>query len=211
MSGHKFNAPQAGELFDILRKDCGPWVAQSKWAPVYRGSKMIDPYDDFVKIATRPDKQDPDVPPTIQKAFDFALEQRGHKALLRNSVHVSGDVEEATTYGRVFVIFPIGNFDITWSPEVKALMGALVKDGKAIAKLKDLLHTYKTDDLLAGIRSGNEILVKCNEYYKLDLALWREISAQLMCSIAQYLSKKSFLPKNARFQCNYIDIFSFLS
>lgn len=177
MSGHNYNAPQAGEIFEILKRDCGPWIAQSRWLPAYRGSKMVDAYDDFIKIKTRPDKQDPDVPEELQKAFDWALERNGHEALLRNSVHVIGDANEAATYGRLFVAFPIGKFAITWSPRVKSLMGALYRDGKEVARLKDLLPTYKAGGLHEAIRSGQEILVKCDSYYKVDADLWREISA----------------------------------
>lgn len=176
MTGHKFNAPQAADIFDILKKNCNPWITVSKWRPIYRGSKMINPYDDFVKIPVRPDKQDPDIPSTIQIKFDSLLKDKGHAALLSNSVHVTGDVNDAKMYGRVFVIFPIGEYQISWSPNVRGLMGALYRDGKQINKVENLTPTYLDDDLPAAIKSGNEILIKCNEYYKVDLDLWQTIS-----------------------------------
>lgn len=177
VNGHNFNAPQAGELLDILKRDCESWLSASKWLPVYRGSKMISSYDDFVKIKTRPDKQDPDIPSTIQQTFDYALEQNGHTALIKNSVHVIGNLQEVETYGRVFVIFPIGTFSFTWSPEVASLMGALYKSGEKIKELKEILPTYRDDGLSEAIRSGKEILVKCTEYYKVDVDLWNQISS----------------------------------
>lgn len=173
MSGHKFNAPQAGELLDILRKNCQPWIIASKWLPIYRGSKMVSQYDDFIKIKTRPDKQDPDIPKEIQQAFDRALAQRGHTALLKNSVHVTGNLESAIEYGRPFVIFPVGEFSISWSPIVKD--GLYIK-GELIANPKDLVKSYLDHNVTAAIKSGNEILVKCDEYYKVDINLWKEIT-----------------------------------
>ncbi|NJO61526.1 MAG: hypothetical protein HC836_25745 [Richelia sp. RM2_1_2] len=176
ISGHKFNAPPAGEIFDILNKNCSQWIKLTKWTPVYRGSKMINPYDDFIKIKTRPEKQDPDVPPIIQQQFDQQMRTAGHQAVLSNSVHLTGDLSEAKTYGRPFVIFPVGNIHFSWSPVVKSLMGSLFRDGKKIARLSDLIPTYKHSELRAAIQSNNEILVQCFEYYKVDLELWHTIS-----------------------------------
>jgi len=177
MSGHNFNAPQAGELLDILNRDCNPWISASKWLPVYRGSKMISQYDDFIKIKVRPEKQDPDIPTDIQKTVDRALKRNGHTALICNSIHVTGNVNIAQEYGRLFVIFPISEFSFSWSPKVYDLMAVLRHKDEKIRKLSNVLPSYSSENLQKAIVSGNEILVNCKEYYKVDFDLWNTISA----------------------------------
>ncbi len=192
--GRKYNAPNVDELLAILQKDCAKWLEESQLLPVYRGSKMVSDYEDFIKIKNRPHKQDPDVPPTLQKKFDSLLESQGFGALLRNSTHVINDLAEAQNYGRVFVIFPIGNYEITWSPVVKCLMGSLYYNGAVISTVEKLVPTYRNSNLIDAIFSGNEILIKCNYYYKIDFDLWCDISKHHLKASAEKISKKIFLP-----------------
>ena len=106
-------------------------------------------------------------------------------APFRNAIFVSGDFNSAGYFGRVYSIFPIGEFKFLWSPRIDDLnfahhdlLDGLFADRtipptkvqRAQGLIKALRNVdYRTTDLKAAADSGNEIMIRCKEYYALPL------------------------------------------
>jgi hypothetical protein len=93
----------------------------------------------------------------------------------RNGVAATGLHDEADMYGHAHVIFPIGNFEYVWSPEVTDLWGTLMMRGirslNAVGKsemTKLVNNTYRNSGLHDAISQHKEVYIKCKEYYLVD-------------------------------------------
>ena len=94
----------------------------------------------------------------------------------RNSMFASGSIQMAFFYGRVFRVFPIGNFDWLWSPQIEdialdikwPIIGGqhnVPPSQEAVNAKLDTLDYNMNSDIRGAIKSGNEIMIRCSEYY----------------------------------------------
>jgi len=163
-----------------LKKHCQPYL-NAVPNPLtihrlYRGLQNVD-YKDIVKKRVRLDSRVPsDMPLRVHnKVNDYFREQFGEP--FRDSMFATGSQREAEHYGGAYIIFPMGNFTALWAPEVSDMYshfheienswqaGETGVTADWEQEFYELIQTANwSQDITAGIRSGNEIMVRCSEY-----------------------------------------------
>lgn len=104
------------EIAKILYNDCEPWLDATNGEIVYRGIKKYPEHlYGFVK-PVRGNRDPLDTPSDRHDILNTLIKQAGGIANRSNSMFVTSSPGVASHYGRVFAVFPIGNFNYTWSP-----------------------------------------------------------------------------------------------
>lgn len=132
--------------------------------------------DKFVKKKVRKDRKPRDTPEDIHEwADNWFYENFGIRAR-SNTMFCTSEASKTKQYGELYIVFPIGNFEIIWSHRLKDLYTEwMVTKGLEFWKdyfLTSFAKTYHKGNLQKAIKSGNEIMLHCDEYYIL-----RSISA----------------------------------
>ena len=96
----------------------------------------------------------------------------------RDAMFVVGEANFAADYGSLYLIFPRGDFNFAWSPEIKdlfnvdfAMEDALYPDGDdETADVENFFkwmegNRYQNSNLKAALLSKNEIMVRSIAYY----------------------------------------------
>ena len=168
----------------LILKDCKPFLDQSKGLTLYRGMN-ISP--SITKEKVRKDRKPKDTDPRTQKKADEVFLKKFGWMPRSQGLFVTGNQKEAKRYGTLYRVYPIGNFKFIWSDKVMdfftnfkfdnvsmfdELISMIYIDGseyihnKALERgLKKDIKTYKDTDLTGAIRSNNEIMIDCDEYY----------------------------------------------
>lgn len=205
------NTPQ--EAAEIIYRDCRPYLnaingnVLEHGKQLLRGMSHIDTNTVFDLIEPKGIRRPKDTSTDIHITLDNFFEDRFGIPHRSESVFATGSPLEAYSYGRIFMMFPIGDFYFVWSPIVSDAFDFFdgFKNGdnpKVLKKFKeyfsehniatiagrdekkDAIHTYTLElqhalrtedfgyqqhDLLGAIKSGNEIMVRCSEYYVIGL------------------------------------------
>lgn len=177
---------------DDFAEDCREYLSiiGSSEKVLFHGSddKVKDFKIEQFKERTRPRDSSTEVHNT---ANNFLFDKFGIEA--RNWLFVTGELGVAASYGRnlsdIYAIFPIGPFKWIYSLDIDDLtqvvdeikvkigMSHINLEGDEIEELLDdeLLKTLqqakwaKDENLLTGINSRNEIMLKCNSFYKVNI------------------------------------------
>lgn len=178
---------KAGEL---ILKNCRPFLQQINYNldeyALYRGIG-INEKKLFIELSARLTNRHPSATPLkIHKFLNKQFEnQFGHP--FRNAVFATGDPGVAEYYSKeitneiiprfsIYSIFPIGEFEYIWSPDILDLYDKLGEfdygDITLSKKVKEyimdeIIPSYKNTDLLEAIKSGHEIMLWCEKYYGL--------------------------------------------
>jgi len=164
---------------ETIKRDCQPYLQQVGndafgygGYPMYRGINTKSVYKrkigKFHKLNARlsgkgnfkprkPKNTGRDLHNTIN---DFFMNKFGIP--FRDGVFASGVANDASFYGVVYQMFPIGDFKFAWSDKIHDLysdIGYIEKDQR------NLLETYQTTDLKSAISSGHEIMLWVDSYY----------------------------------------------
>jgi hypothetical protein len=165
----------------FIKKNCSPFLRESKRMLVYRGVKSGGPFA-FIGIPRkdrRPLDTDDDVHKGVDKAF---LNIFGWRARSQ-AIFVTGDEYQANYYGKLYVIFPIGNFKYVYAPQVRDLYHAQMafskggyEDRPKPQKMFDsfVRRNYRDTNLTKAIKSDVEIAISCKQYFALYKADWSE-------------------------------------
>jgi len=93
----------------------------------------------------------------------------------RNALFLTGNMTDAEIYGSSstaggseYIIFPVGKYSYIWSPEVGDLYRAMWTNGieKTLSRWGD---SYIQDNLIEGIKRGNEIMMRCKLYIAVNV------------------------------------------
>ena len=148
-------------IVEIIKRDCKPFLESGLTRLMYRG--MRNKTKSFMKVPVRQDRKpkstDRDIHNLADKWFD---EKFGFKARSA-AAFVTGDFNEALDYGALYAIFPIGDFKFVWSKKSFDLFVSLFDLAGTVKKLEML--EFKDTDLDDALKSGNEIMLHCKEYY----------------------------------------------
>lgn len=118
-------APQ--DTADMIKKYCRPWLTQAgteqflsrgirePWRP--EGTSRVKV---FVKNI-RTDRKPRDSSKKAHRIFNMLIDMVGGVANRSNSMFAHITDSYAGLYGRYYVVFPVGEFHYTWSPEFKDL------------------------------------------------------------------------------------------
>ena len=188
-----------------IKRDCGPFLAQIKGRvdklALFRGVSLRYADSNFSRAACLVDRYPVSTDPTVHEVSDSWFEHRTGIKFRSNAVFASGDAKEAGGYGVLFAIFPIGKFEICYSPVYKDLFQKWSdfedKHGYKLHGLaSDLIEDevdnilragqYRTSTLTTAIKSMNEIMIHCDEYYQLKVAgNYKAVLAELYSEISQ--------------------------
>lgn len=161
------------EIMNLIKKDCKPWQKQSNGYLAYRG---MNGQPNFLKKKVRTDRKPKDTPQDVSDAFDVVAKKKFGWKPRSEGMFCTGMPEVAKYYGLVYSVWPIGAFKFIWSPDIEDFNNEY-EDADQELDMKDVLRYYTNKNLEEAIRNGNEIMVKCKEYYAvsnyfLDLGHW---------------------------------------
>lgn len=112
-------APSKEGVLNFIKKNCQQYIQENpEWMTtlLYRGIQ-INTDDDIVVKSIRSDRRPLDTHQVLHDLYDEALKRAGIMARRSNSIFCSGNIEVAEGYGEICVVFPIGRFEYSWSPE----------------------------------------------------------------------------------------------
>lgn len=113
------------ELTGFIDKNCQSFLKQIdydfKKYQLYRG--ITYPPQFAATYQTNMNRTPANTPLQLHKIYIEAFRNAGFVANRNNSVFCSGSRSQAASYGSVANLIPIGDFEITWSPEIKDLYG----------------------------------------------------------------------------------------
>lgn len=122
----------------------------------------------------RKDRQSYSTREDIHEAYNEYFEKRFGWKVRSESVFATGDWGMSTLYGfESAMVFPIGPFKYVWSPKVKDIIkfghrlldtetDQLKSQDQIIEIMDDL--AYQSGDLQVAIKSGNEIMIGCDQF-----------------------------------------------
>jgi len=202
----------ADETWELIERDCQPFLREWNGKILWRGIK--DTREKVLKLPVRQDRKPRDTATVIHKALNFAFKKNGFTANRENSIFCSGSLSGLSTYGDAYAVFPIGEYAISWSPDVndwtedfaasewitaegldlirKIGWGKVDKLSSHHIKLygssglvKYIQHNYKNTDINAAIASRNEIMIHCDKYY----AIRKPTSYDYSWSVTELVNK----------------------
>lgn len=195
------------KMTDFVGEHCAPWLKDlngDEDLRVWRGleikstdKKVLMTMEDgklancYIKTV-RTDRKPLDTHPELSNAVDDLLYEKFGWHPRKNGLFVYGPDAKGDTkaYGTLHQVFPIGDIEFCWSPEIADMFGKIGSVAYKVAKMngndaarqkddvhtteeledfknemtKDYLGTYTDDNLRKAISSGNEIMVKCKSY-----------------------------------------------
>jgi len=195
----------AAEL-DLLANECEPFLRDLE-RPLHPDSMMFrgmatSNASPIQKLTVKRNRRPTDTPLHLHRvADDWFFDNFGWRGRSAG-LFCTGSKTQARGYGDVHAVFPVGDYEIIWSPRVKDLYreaeSAFKVASQAVrstrnfedeAELKNevmdqsaelLIHTldhssYRDGELIGGLRAMNEIMVNCDEYYavKVGTEFWR--------------------------------------
>ena len=161
----------------LIEKNCKPFlkaVGDHTKIKIYRGvSKTTDP---FWKRKVRKDRKPSLTSQLVHNALDDLFQKKFKVRLRSKCLFVTGKRTDAEGYGKVYSIYPIGNFKFYWHPKIEDISIDLpekifdfdVTTEDATKILIPIIKGYKDANLKKAIKSGNEIMIDCKEYYALE-------------------------------------------
>jgi len=176
------------ELTQTLQRDCGPFLQAINNRVhnfrIYRG--MFKRVDGYTKKQVRLDGRDPMSTSTTKHDQINTYFTNTFSEPFRNALFVSGDEKQAKSYGHTSIIFPVGDFTFLWAPEVHDMAITLagswpVVNGWNVPPKQpytdELMskYNYTTKDFVGAIKSGQEIMIRCKEYYAIDPRLFSDL------------------------------------
>lgn len=181
-----YNPTEKVELknaWEKIQKDCGPVLKELKNANdfLYRGMTR---QGYFLKKKVRTNRQPLTTSKKLHQMFDMYFKGKFGWNARSNGLFVTGSSNDAASYGpKTYMIFPIGNFKYIWSPEVGDLfifasqnkltgyeaekLPASIRYERTSEALDDGNYTDKR--LAEAINSENEIMIKTDTYYAMDI------------------------------------------
>lgn len=163
------------KLIIQIGKECKPYLSQvNDPFELYRGISFSDT---IIKKRIRIDERNPlGMDQKMQGMVNkFFTEKFG--APFRFSALATGEQWVADSFGNVYIIFPIGDFEFLWANDVGDLnehiwafeesFGDNIEYNDIAQFLND--KDYRTNDINSAIASGREIMIRGSGYYGINL------------------------------------------
>jgi hypothetical protein len=183
------------EKFDIekFKIDCAPFLKESKGNILYHGTaNTVYGYE----ITQWKEREKPTNSPKVlhDKLNELFKKMFGYP--IRNWLFTTGNLETSWLYSGSInryistAIFPIGEYEYVYASDKDAedlytmyssyLTDVSIKNATMPRSEKDIaatnlllkkvphLHWKFNEDLISGIKSGNEVMIKCNKFYQFN-------------------------------------------
>lgn len=167
---------EAMKRLELIKKDCNPYLNLLKKINyryyLYSGRRKGYSGTDFSKKQIRQDRNPKDTPDDKHQFIDnWFYENFGIKARSQ-TLFCTSDTTIARVYGRLYYIFPVGKYEVIWSNKFidlynRAYMDWDIERYKELF-LNDYAKTYKKGDKINALKSENEIMLYCKEYYMVE-------------------------------------------
>ena len=179
------------EIIEVLLRDCQPYLNEidgnvQKYV-LYRGMETVPASGFGRKDARLSDRRARNTRSDMQAEInEFFTTHFEHP--FRNGVYATGNANNASYFTkddmseRPYAIFPIGNFDYLWNPNLDDMYNLLISIAptSVAGTMEKLLPTYKTNDLKKAITSEVEVMLWTQEYYYLEEQKLYEIGKYLL-------------------------------
>lgn len=175
------NMKKVSEYVDLIRKKCEPFLGKIDYDirnyKLCRGVEQRDiPEQDFFFGSVRKGRKPKDTPIEIHDHAnewflnEFKIKHRSE------SLFITGKMEDTKKYGRPYVIFPVGNFNFVWSPKVKDFLSVAIHGIHTKDELREFLERsdYTNDKFKEAVKSNNEVMINCDEYYAVNHEKYNE-------------------------------------
>ena len=169
-------------ILDLLKKDCSEFLKESNGLYLYRG--IPNQSNELIKIIPRSDRKPKNSRVKQQELFNEAFEKiHGIKDIRSKAIFSSGRHADTEVYAHgkeSYIIFPVDGYTYWWSPNIGDVyvdfMDFLASNEYTYNTLRDEwpegsfeefieFGEYTNQNLAKGIKSGNEIMILCKEYY----------------------------------------------
>lgn len=185
----------ANIIADIIKRDCSKWLKEVKnpsKSLIYRGSKSVSLGKNLLtKKSVRTDRSPKDTPKKMHDYIDNWFNKKFGIKFRSQALFVSGDKDIANQFGKVWIVFPINDYDYLWSPFFKDMTEDI--DDAIMTRVKKLFNSYELSKedfeyiqkygsyASISIYRGNEILdyVLDKAEYKMNLNLTAAIKQGL--------------------------------
>jgi len=165
-----------------IKNKCQPYLQEvgiEDSLKLYRGIQSYEPVlTKQIRLGLDPeDERDPRGMSKEEKEMvnDYFMKEFGEP--YRDSMLCTGDLMATKEFGESYVVFPIGDFTFLWSKDVRDLNRSMNKlivnaergeDPQYVPDLIPNRATYQDTELLTGIRSDNEIMIRASGYYAIS-------------------------------------------
>lgn len=176
------------DIWTQIEKDCKPFLKEAKKAGkfVWRGVSESKRYGGLTKLNLRKDRRPVDTSAKMHDYFDDIFNRHFGFKGRSNALFCTGSAYTAEDWGQPYMVFPIGKFKFIYSHTIndlfdwhrsanhshikwnKLYIDGVLDDEPLFASL------YTNKNLAAGIRSNNEIMLNCKEYYLLHVGHKRD-------------------------------------
>ena len=194
----KDRAEKGKRLVELIQKNCKPWLKESAGDLIYRSTSLDatgQKTPDAFKGEVHKNRKPMDTPVEFHNTINRLFNKIGIKANRENSLFVTGDENIDYGHWRTYIIFPIGNFNYSWSPAIKDMYGFFFELGhidsfrnEEISNVKSyedtinletleefLKKTYHNNQhLRVGIEEKSEIMINVDNYYAIEASFFEE-------------------------------------
>ena len=150
-----------------VRKKCKPTLRVMNKTGYFFDRIEMSTFGQYFKKETRRFRKPLDTIDEYHEAMDgWFLKKFGWRARSENVLFVYGRKIKNDYY-----VFPIGKFKFVWSSKVRDATGQFQLDDSGGNPDIDYLikniegSNYSDKNIIAAIKSGNEIMIQCKEYY----------------------------------------------
>lgn len=146
--------------------------------------------ENFIKNRIRKNRRPKDMPEEIHDLLNDKFKEKFGINLRSETLFCYPDAEPTAEFGSVYIIFPIGKYQIYWSPSVQDLFRNLADrvgwntlddfegdEQKTIDTIENVVSTYQKGNLKKALSSNvvTEIMLHCNEYIGVSYKYIEEI------------------------------------
>lgn len=137
------------DIIETLDRDCKPFLFDwkkldtTKWL---MSGRHISDFDNIAKKYVRQDRQPLDTPLEIHKVVDDWFQRKFGVRARSQSIFCTFNPNLATNFGKLMLVFPIGEYKVISSNQVEDLMLLFTESGRIINRSKSPIDkdTWKT-------------------------------------------------------------------
>jgi len=168
------------DIINDINKRCKPFL--NEWLSAYNGKNLKiwysgrDNKDSYYEGIIRTNRIPTSTSGKVHTDIDDYFYKEFGTRFRSNAIFVTGNLKEAMTYGKPYLIFPIGKYTFLWSDEIDDMF--LYSDilSRDVSKRKnDILNSYTTDYMKDAIKSGNEIMLSGKKYIALRAMIYNDV------------------------------------
>jgi hypothetical protein len=168
---HLLNEIKVEQYFPFLKKKAGKAIAAMKKAKkgMWRGI-LGTGLREFERKQVRTDRKPRDSAVDFSEMMDDYLQGTVGWRPRKEGMFLTGNRQEASRYGKMYLVFPVGNFKFVWSKKWKDTMEffntiKFNEPDKMEDAIANEMGNFSSSDLPAALKSNNEVVVQTPEYF----------------------------------------------